>query len=54
MNTIKVQGNWYELKGKLKQQFAQLIDNEPMFQAGKEDEMVGRLHIKLCRRLKGF
>jgi uncharacterized protein YjbJ (UPF0337 family) len=47
MNTIEMKGNWNEQKGKLKQKFAMLTDNDLMFAKGKKDEMYGRLQVKL-------
>lgn len=47
MNNIEVKGNWNEQKGKLKQKFAKLTDNDLMFEEGKKDEMLGKLQIKL-------
>ena len=47
MNTTELKGNWNEQKGKLKQQFAYLTDNDLMFEEGKKDEMLGRLQVKL-------
>jgi len=47
MNTTEVTGNWNTTKGKLKQKFAMLTDNDLMFAKGKKDEMIGRLQIKL-------
>ncbi len=47
MNTTQIKGNWDEQKGKLKQQFAILTDNDLMFAEGKKEEMFGRLEIKL-------
>ena len=47
MNTTEVKGNWNEQKGKLKQQFATLTDDDLMFAEGKKDEMLGKLQIKL-------
>ena len=47
MNTTEVKGNWNEQKGKLKQKFAILTDNDLMFAEGKKEEMLGRLQIKL-------
>lgn len=44
---LKVKGNWNEQKGKLKQKFAVLTDNDLMFEEGKKDEMLGKLQIKL-------
>jgi uncharacterized protein YjbJ (UPF0337 family) len=47
MNTTEGKGNWNIQKGKLKQKFATLTDNDLMFDNGMEDEMLGRLQIKL-------
>ncbi len=47
MNTTELEGNWNEQKGKLKQQFAQLTDNDLLFLEGTKDEMLGKLQIKL-------
>ena len=47
MNTTEVKGNWNEQKGKLKQKFASLTDDDLMFIEGKKDELFGRLQIKL-------
>ena len=47
MNTTTLKGNWDEQKGKLKQKFATLTDDDLMFAEGKKDEMLGKLQIKL-------
>jgi uncharacterized protein YjbJ (UPF0337 family) len=47
MNTTAIKGNWNEQKGKLKQQFAILTDDDLLFAKGKREEMMGRLQIKL-------
>ncbi len=47
MNNKEVKGNWNEFKGKLKQAFATLTDNDLMYEEGKKDEMIGKLQIKL-------
>jgi uncharacterized protein YjbJ (UPF0337 family) len=47
MTTEELLGNWNENKGKLKQQFAQLTDNDLLFVEGKKDELLGKLQIKL-------
>lgn len=46
-NTTELKGTWNEQKGKLKQKFATLTDNDLMFAEGKKDEMMGKLQIKL-------
>jgi uncharacterized protein YjbJ (UPF0337 family) len=47
MNTTGLKGNWDEQKGKLKQKFAILTDNDVLLLEGKKEEMLGRLQIKL-------
>lgn len=47
MNTTELKGNWNEQKGKLKQKFAILTDNDLMFEEGKKDEMFGKIQVKL-------
>jgi uncharacterized protein YjbJ (UPF0337 family) len=47
MNKTEVKGNWNEMKGKLKQNFAELTDNDLMFEEGQKDELLGKLQIKL-------
>lgn len=47
MNTTIAKGTWEEQKGKLKQKFAILLDNDLLFNEGKKEEMFGRLQIKL-------
>lgn len=46
-NTTELKGKWNETKGKLKQKFAMLTDNDLLLLEGKQDEMLGRLEIKL-------
>ncbi|MGA2248096.1 MAG: CsbD family protein [Verrucomicrobiota bacterium] len=43
MNTLQAKGNWNIAKGKLKQKFAQLTDDDLQYVEGKEDELVGRI-----------
>lgn len=47
MNTTEFKGNWNEQKAKLKQKFAELTDNDLMFEEGKKEEMFAKLQIKL-------
>jgi uncharacterized protein YjbJ (UPF0337 family) len=47
MNTSFIKGNWNEMKGKLKQKYANLTDDDLMYEEGKEDELLGRLQKKL-------
>ena len=46
-NSTEIKGNWNELKGKLKQEYADLTDDDLMYEEGKDDELWGRLQQKL-------
>jgi uncharacterized protein YjbJ (UPF0337 family) len=43
---LQVKGNWNELKGKVKQQYANLTDDDLLYEQGKEDELLGRIQKK--------
>ena len=47
MEKLEVKGAWNEMKGKLKQKYGQLTDDDLAYEEGKEDEMYGRLQKKL-------
>ncbi|PIS28682.1 MAG: general stress protein CsbD [Candidatus Marinimicrobia bacterium CG08_land_8_20_14_0_20_45_22] len=47
MNKLNIKGNWNEIAGKLKQQFANLTDDDLLFAEGKEEELLGRLQQKI-------
>jgi len=47
MTKFEIKGNWNELKGKLKQKYGQLTDDDLVFAQGKEDELLGRLQQRL-------
>jgi len=46
---LQMKGNWNEIKGKLKQKYGQLTDDDLTFADGKEDELLGRLQKRLGR-----
>jgi len=47
MTSLELKGNWNVIKGKLKQKYGQLTDDDLTFVDGKEDEMLGRLQTRL-------
>lgn len=47
MEKLQVKGTWNELKGKLKQKYGELTDDDLVFAEGKEDELYGRLQKRL-------
>ena len=46
MNKLEVMGNWNIAKGKLKQKYAQLSDDDLKYEEGKDDEFWGRVQKK--------
>lgn len=49
MTNLDLKGRWNEIKGKLKQKYGQLTDDDLTFVEGKDDEMMGRLQQRLGR-----
>lgn len=46
-NLLEIKGNWNIIKGKLKQKYAELTDSDLTWIDGKQDELLGRLQVKL-------
>jgi len=51
-NSTEIKGNWNELKGKLKEKYAELTDDDLLYEEGKDDELWGRLQQKLGKTEK--
>ncbi len=47
MEKLQIKGSWNEVKGKLKQKYGELNDDDLEYTEGQEDELVGRLQQKL-------
>ena len=47
MNKLQFKGEWHELKGKLRQKFAELTDNDLDYTEGQKEELLGHLQKKL-------
>ncbi len=43
MDKLRFKGNWNELKGRAKQEWADLTDDDLLYVEGKEDELLGRI-----------
>ena len=43
MNTLKIKGDWNITKGKLKQKWATLTDDDLQYVEGKQEELLGRI-----------
>ena len=50
---LKLKGGWNEAKGKIKQKYADLTDDDLAYEDGKEDELYGRLQTKLGKTREG-
>ncbi|PWG79615.1 CsbD family protein [Pararcticibacter amylolyticus] len=46
MDKLELKGSWNELKGKVKQAYGDLTDDDLIYEEGKEDELYGRLQNK--------
>ena len=44
---LKLSGSWNDIKGKMKQTYANLTDDDLMYEEGKDDEFIGRVQSKL-------
>lgn len=44
---LKLNGNWNDLKGKVKKQYASLTEDDLLYEEGKDDELVGRIQKKI-------
>ena len=44
---LKLSGSWNDTKGKIKKTYANLTDDDLMYEEGKDDEFIGRLQTKL-------
>ena len=47
MNKLKMRGSWNEVKGRLKQKYGDLTDDDLTYAEGKEEELYGRLQKRL-------
>ena len=47
MADLKLKGAWNQIKGKAKQSYADLTEDDLLYEEGKEDELLGRLQNKL-------
>lgn len=43
----KLKGNWNEIKGKMKQEYGNLTDDDLTYQEGQEDEFIGHVQQKV-------
>jgi uncharacterized protein YjbJ (UPF0337 family) len=44
---FKLRGNWNEIKGKIKQKYGDLTEDDLKYEEGKDDELIGRIQQKI-------
>ena len=54
MNKLQLKGDWNIAKGKLKQRWARLTDDDLSYQEGMENELVGRLQKRTGETLEAI
>lgn len=47
MEKLQFKGSWNETKGRLKEEYGELTDDDLQYSEGKEDQLLGRLQQKL-------
>ena len=47
MDKLEIKGKWNEIKGQIKQKYADLTDDDLLYEEGQEDKLIGRLQQKL-------
>ena len=47
MDKLEIKGNWNELKGNLKQEYAELTYDDLQYAEGKEDELLGKIQQRV-------
>mgnify|MGYP000518893602 CR=1 FL=1 len=47
MDKLELKGKWNQVKGKLKEKYAELSDDDLKYQEGKDDQLIGKLQEKL-------
>ena len=46
MDKLELKGGWNEVKGKIKQAYADITDDDLLHEEGKDDETLGKLQQK--------
>jgi len=50
MDRLRIKGNWNEMKGKVKQQWGDLTDDDLKYEEGREDELIGKIQQKTGKK----
>ncbi len=47
MKDLKIKGNWNKVKGKLKEKYGELTDDDLQYSEGRQNQLIGRLQKRL-------
>jgi len=47
MDSLQIKGTWNELKGKIKEKYAELTDDDLLYEEGQDDRLIGKIQQKL-------
>lgn len=50
MDRLRIKGNWNEIKGRLKQKWGELTDDDLTYEEGRDNELIGKIQKKTGRR----
>ena len=42
---LKLAGHWNEVKGQIRQKYANVIEDDLLYEKGKEEELLGKLQV---------
>lgn len=54
MDLKQIEGKWNELKGKVKQKYGELTDDDLVYAEGKFNEMMGKIQQKVGKTKEEF
>ena len=49
IDKLEIKGNWNQIKGKLKEKYGELTDDDLTYSEGKMDQLIGRIQEKTGR-----
>jgi uncharacterized protein YjbJ (UPF0337 family) len=52
MDQLQIKGKWNEIKGKIKQAYGDLTDDDLKYSEGQDDELLGKLQQKTGKQRK--
>lgn len=54
MDKLRIKGNWNELKGHVKKEWADITDDDLLYVEGQEEELLGRIQNRTGKKEMRF